>query len=483
MARKKYIITSAQACYYKNKDGDELPWGVKKGSRWAPKARPHENFLKGLETLAAETGAELMIVPVAGKNAREDILHKDLAKRDDIFEGSVLRLNKNLEVRDIVVPPQNVDPAAGKKEMVSLYNASLIFPHTKQRIAPVAVFNADLPRYLYTPGAVTLPNYNVANHRGDTAERQHVFGALAVEVLDEVYYNITNLRALKNGRFAINGKGYNGDSAPKEMDVDFMVLGDFHWGNEDAISMRATFEQLDRYKPKRVFIHDGIDGHSVNRHEKDSTLKRVREFKKGRLSLEKEFEYAYKKTLELSDFVGKNTEIYFVASNHHEFIPLYINGGRWMSDDIWNADIASYLYSRAIALDIPEKEIDDASYLIEEGIKRFGELPHNVHFLRLKDNLRRYGFQLASHGHKGSGGARGGNAKSRSVTGGGKSVSAHSHTMEVFGDTYIAGTNSILDQPYTFGQGTASIAANAVGYSNGTVQMLPMIEGRWMKDF
>jgi len=151
----------------------------------------------------------------------------------------------------------------------------------------------------------------------------------------------------------------------------------------------------------------------------------------------------------------------------------------WAKGDLWNAGIGAELLSSAVRLGVPEKEIDDASYLIEEGMKRHGSLPDNINFLRLKDNLRRHGYQLASHGHKGSHGSRGGSAKARSVVGGGKSISGHSHAMEVFGDTYIVGTSTQLDLPYTAGGGSAWIAANAVLYDNGTVQMLPIIGGKW----
>ncbi len=475
---KKYIITSAQACFYVNKDGDELPWGVKK--RGKAKAIPHYHFIDGLETYCKENNAKLIIMPVAGKNSIEDILHPDLVYRQDIFRGKKWVLNKNLQLRDIVVPPQNVDPATGKKSLVSKYDSSLIFPHTKQRFFPIPVFNTELPRYLYTPGACTLPNYNVANHRGDTAERNHVFGALLLEILDDVYYNITNIRALKNGKFSERGKLYDGDKTPKRTEVDFMVVGDYHFGNHDKKAIEATYEMIERFKPKKIFLHDFFDGYSINYHERSNSLKRVRKYKKGRLSLEKELEEDYKEIMRLIKIAGKKTNIYIVSSNHHEFLPRYINECEWAKGDLWNTDMGSYLFHKGINLELPENEIDDASYLIEEGMKKFGKIPERIKFLRVKDNFRRYGFQLAIHGDKGSGGSRGGSAKAREITGGGKSISGHSHTMEIHGETYIVGTNSLLDLSYTAGYGNAFIAANAIGHINGTVQILPIIEGKWM---
>jgi hypothetical protein len=481
METKKYLITSAQACYVINDDGDALPSGTNTNKRWAPKAIPHYNFLKGLETYCKENGAELLILPIAGKNIKEDVLHEDLENRKEIFRGEREVLNKNIQIRDIVVPPQNVDPATGKSTLVSDYNSSLIFAHTKQRFSPVPVFNANLPRYIYTPGAVTLPNYNVANHKGDTARRKHVFGALLVEVLDDVYYNVTNIRALKNGKFSERGKLYDGELTPKKSKVDFMVIGDYHLGNHDEQAVKATYEMIERFKPNKIFLHDFFDGYSVNHHEKENALRRAREYKKGRLSLEEELKMDRDEMVRLSGIAGKNTNIYVVSSNHHAFLPTYINGKEWVDRDLWNADFCSYLFHKGISLELPENEIDDASYLIEEGMKKIGPLPERIKFLRLKDNLRRYGFQLASHGDKGKFGTRGGGAQSREAIGGGKSVTGHSHSMEIYGNAYVVGTNGLLDQAYGAGYGSANIAANAIGYEDGTIQILPIIEGRWMK--
>ena len=191
-ARRKVLITAAQACYYENKEGDRLPWGGGRG-----KALPHVNLIEGFEKISEKIGAELIIVPIAGKRITEDILHPDLASRDDIFNGEVIRFNKNLQFRNLVAPPQNVDPTTGKARDVSKYSSSIIMPHSKQRYAPVAIHNSQIPNYIFSTGCVTRPNYSLANSRGDQARRDHVFGGLLVEVIDDTFYNIRNLRAQK----------------------------------------------------------------------------------------------------------------------------------------------------------------------------------------------------------------------------------------------------------------------------------------------
>lgn len=471
---KKYIITAAQGCYCYNKDGDLEPYGGGKA-----KALPHKNFLSGLETIARERGAEICIQPIAGKRVTESVLHESLNERHDIFWGESKILNRNIQLRNIVVPAQNVDPTSGKKTLVSKYGSSLIFAHSKQRYLPVPVFNADLPRYIYTTGAVTLPNYNLANHRGDTAERNHVIGALIVEVVDESCYNVRNIRALKNGKFVDLGWEYDRDKPPQKIAVDSLVLGDIHWGDHDPKTIAANYEMIDYFKPRRIFLHDFFNGSSVNHHQKDNYLEKIREFKRGRLFLDDELQACLKELIRLSKFAGSHTEIFIVSSNHAQFLPTYINSDAWRKNNLWNAEVGAFLFREGIINGKDEKSIDDASYLFEIGLKRHGRIPANVVFLRLKDNLRRYGYQLASHGHKGSHGARGGSAKTREITGGGKSITAHSHCMEIYGDTYIVGTSTQLDLPYTLGGGSAWIAANAVLYENGLVQMIPVIEGHW----
>ena len=477
---KKFLITSAQASYTVDKDGNELPWGSTTGLKNG-KAKPHEQFLSGLEHIASDTGAELMILPIAGRCAKEDVLHEDFDSRDDIKNNSLYRLNKNVQVRDVVVPPQNKDPATGKRELVGKYGSSIIFPHTKQRYQAVPEFQAGLPRYLYTPGAVTLPNYNTSNHRGDTAEREHVLGALMVEVLDDENYNIRNIRALKNGKFMDLGIEFNGKEKPKYIDADSLVLGDIHWGTHDEKTIQANNEMIEYFNPGNVFIHDFFDGHSVNYHERQNTMLRAREFKKGRLNLEDELRSGYEELKRLGrEF--PNTDFNIVSSNHHSFLPKYINNSDWANGDIWNAGIGSYLFNQATKFDMNENQIDDAAEMIKAGYEKFGDLPSNINFLKLSDSVKRYGVQLASHGDKGSSGARAGAAKSRAVTSGGKSITGHTHAMEVFGNTYIVGTSSILDQKYTAGYGNATLGGNAVLYKNGTTQMLPIIDGKWKSD-
>ena len=73
---KTYVLTSAQA-----------------------QANPQSDYFQGLNRYIKEVGAEpLIILPMIGQNAREDIdqLHKELWKYD--IEGGKRKLNNNVEI-------------------------------------------------------------------------------------------------------------------------------------------------------------------------------------------------------------------------------------------------------------------------------------------------------------------------------------------------------------------------------------------------
>lgn len=437
-------------------------------------ATPNKKFLEGLEYLSDKYDAKLIVLPIAGANIKETEINHLL--QPYLFTGKLNRINSNLQIRDICVPPQNKDPTAGKKELVGRYNSSIIYGHSKQRYQAIPTFNSGLPRYLYTTGSVTQPNYKRTNHRGDTAHREHQLGALLVNIHDKRIFSIRNIRAMRNGKFCDMGVEYNGGKE-KKAKVDSIVVGDTHYGVHDKRSHEIMYEMIKEFNPKSVFLHDFFDGGSINHHEEKSNLLRARKAMQGGLNLKDELQMGAKELKKLGSKFPRTT-FNLVASNHHRFLRDYIENPKlWGIKDIHNADVGSYLFNQAI--NNTEEDIDDIQFLIKTGYTHYGNIPKNIKFLKYSDSIRKFGFQLASHGDKGANGSRGGTARARSVIGGGKSISGHSHSMEIYGDTFIVGTSAKLNQVYTQGSANAQIGANAILYSNGMVQMLPFIEGVW----
>jgi hypothetical protein len=248
--------------------------------------------------------------------------------------------------------------------------------------------------------------------------------------------------------------------------VETLVLGDIHWGDHDLETIAANDEMIGYFNPKRVILHDFVNGHSVNPHEMKNTALRAKEFAKGRLSIQREFEEAHQELLRLAQ-KSPQTEFVLVADNHGYFFNKYINDGVFM-DEPFNTEFGTRMMSKMF----------EGFSAVEAGLRLTGEIPNNVRFLRSGDDYIVWGTQFANHGHRGNSGARG-STKSMEIAYS-KSVSGHTHAPEILRDTTVVGTSSKLDLPYTSGGGTKWMAANAVQYEGGRIQLLPIIQGKWM---
>jgi hypothetical protein len=275
------------------------------------------------------------------------------------------------------------------------------------------------------------------------------------------------VRAQRDGKFVDMGMKYDGRKKPSHSKVEALVLGDLHVGDTDRKTMQANYEMIDSFKPKRLFIHDLVNGHSVNPHERNNLMTRARNYEQGRLSLEAELDGCYNVLWDMAKMMGRR-EVNIVFSNHDFFIERYIENGDFINEP-WNLKLALKLAKAAIEGENPS----------EVGIRMMGKVPSNVHFLHLEDDYKVWGWQLASHGHKGTSGARG-SVQSRELAHG-KSITGHTHSPEILRDVVIVGTSTNLDLDYIKGGASSWMAANAVLYEGGLVQLLPIINGKWKR--
>jgi hypothetical protein len=460
---KTYVITSAQASYQeKQRRSGEIDH-VRRGTV----AALNQPLMKSLEAYCSAHNAELIILTMNGKDASEKIFHESVAERPELYHGN-RGLNSNIAVSDMVVPPQNVDPSTGRLRFAQR-DTTLVYAHPKQRLRPVPASNSKLPRLLITTGAVTHPNYNPENHRGDVAFRDHAYGAVVVEVIDDVNYNVRHLGARKNGSIIDLGERFSGGKLSNAV-TEALVLGDLHIGDTDPKTMVANYEMIDYFHPKRLMIHDLMSGNSINPHEKDNLMTRARKWEKGQLSLEGELRACNTELQKLANAVGRRRSVNIISSNHDFFLNRYLESGDFVKEP-WNTGLAIKLAAVAC----------DGGDPVEAGVRMMGNLPSNVHFLNLADDMKVWGWQLASHGHKGNSGARTASPLSRELAHG-KSITGHTHSPSVLRDTIIVGTSTHLGLPYTEGSAGAWMAANAVLYEGGLAQLIPIINGKWKGD-
>ena len=232
------------------------------------------------------------------------------------------------------------------------------------------------------------------------------------------------------------------------------------------LTKQANYEMIKYFNPKRLLLHDTFNGHSINPHEAHNLIGRSRNWKSGRLDLETELRECGEELKNLTR--AMKGQVYVVKSNHDVFLERYLQDGKFLNEP-WNAELAIRLgYELAIGNDP-----------LKEGIKLTSGIPKRLNFLELTSDLKVEGYQLASHGHKGNSGSRNASIRSRETAHGGKSITGHSHTPEILRDTIIVGTSTRLNLPYTDGSAGSWLAANAVLYKGGQVQLFPVVNGKW----
>lgn len=379
--KKTYVITSAQAL-----------------------AKPNNYFLDSLESYVDKIHAELIILPMIGNSASEDYIPENFHKR--ILDYGLLYqtkpLNENIGIEQFNVRPYQIDPITGLQRFAQR-EKSLVFASPKQRWSYIPHSNSKMPKALITTGASTKPNYatsqDVSAERrrlGNIALRDHEYGAIVVEILNEKKYHWRNLNSQKNGKFSDLSVEYDGRKT-RDVRPLAMVCGDWHIGYTDKKVRRVTLDIIAEYKPKRLILHDFFNGHSVSHHmQKQLIYQLIREgADKGNLSLEEELFLCGKELEKIANAVDKG-QIYVPQANHLEFLDRYLDESRFTKDPI-NARIALKLAS-AYA---------DGKNPVEEGIRYVYGVPENVTFLTRWDDLKVKGYQLGNHGDTGPGGRKG----------------------------------------------------------------------------
>lgn len=97
---KRYLITAAQGSYHLEYNSETKEYEpVKSGSV----ATVHDNLLRGFDKYCKMNDAELIILKMAGKNVRENVMHESLAEREELFFGN-RALNSNIKIADMIVP-------------------------------------------------------------------------------------------------------------------------------------------------------------------------------------------------------------------------------------------------------------------------------------------------------------------------------------------------------------------------------------------
>ena len=450
---RKFVITSAQAC-----------------------ATPNTNLLKSFDHYCNQNDARLIVLPMIGQSASEDIDQLHRVFLDYELENGTRKLNNNVSITQFNVRPYQIDPITGLNRFAQ-NGTTMIFASPKQRMKPIPHSNHKSPKYLVTTGACTLPNYasgmDVSAERrrlGNIALRDHVFGALIVEVENDKFFHMRHVRSNRSGKFIDLGKQYDKQGNVSSSVLEAMVCGDWHVGFTDPKIVNGTYDMIKQLKPKRIILHDFFNGASVSHHgaQKPYSENMLQVIDRGLGSLDHELKLCYDQLIELSKL--SDAEIFLVSSNHHAFLTRYLDEGRFLKD-LTNVRTSVKLLDYML-----ERDYNDP---IEAGIRMQGNLPLNVQFLKLDEDLRIKGYQLACHGDRGASGARGSIKSAENSFG--KSISGHVHSAQILRDTYIVGTMLPNNMYYTRGFASSWTNTHGLLWDDGSVQLTSFHDGKWRK--
>lgn len=421
-------------------------------------------LLRNLVTFADNHNVEkiyLFIMP--GKDQDETAVSPVLLDDQRIeflfLDKTGLKLNSNLKLFDTQILASQINPLTGfNRKLHRDYSYLLPSPKIRYMSFPNT---SKYPRFLATTGALTHGNYRLHTAQGRKAELEHEYGFAFIEVVDNKLFNYHPVAALKNGNFNYNREYYaNGQMTDQQPEA--LVLGDIHVGDTCPKTWKVTLKMIRDLKPKRVFLHDLFNGHSINHHERNNNLSKAAMWNKKMHVLEQEVEqclsFLTKLTTEFPD-----VQFYIVESNHDQFLAKYIGIENFLQDG-QNSVFACRLFV-AVSEGHTKPILELALHLV-------GKLPHNVTFLGEDDEYRVSGIGLHYHGHRGVNGARGtsasfSNNNLRLITG-------HEHSPKIHPNGMVVGTSTHLKLAYTKGAGSW-LNAHGLLYKSGKYTLLTII--------
>lgn len=433
--KKRYVITSA-----------------------VPGAKLNFKFFRSLEQYCKRNkNTELVIIPCPPLY-KDDVLDSRIPKELIVTDEKVL--NTNIHVSLLPIHPETSDPIAGLERYVQ-QEGCMILGSPKLRMKSVASPKSALPRVIMTTGAITK-QYNKATRRGITAAKDHVNGAVIVEVDNANVFHFRHITANNTkGYFIDLGVKYYPNGKKVKEHIEVLTPGDYHCWFTDPKVRASLLSILKNYKVNNLILHDFFDGISVNPHVRNKRLERGLLGDMGDLT--KELDFGAK---ELSILSAKARNTYIVDSNHDDFLD------RWLEAAEYVDDARNHVIGLELAL-AKARGHAPLEYAFRKRFKYRG-----VRFLKTDDSLKltKGRIEYAVHGHKGANGSQGTmNTLEKAY---GSITYGHSHSPNVYRAAYNVGTSSLLKLPYNEGA-SSWMHTSEIAYRDGSRQLINFINGKW----
>lgn len=376
--------------------------------------------------------------------------------------------------------PTAGDPLSGLETYS--HRKSAIFPHAKLAMRSVATMKGEGVKLNYTTGTITQKNY-IQKKAGLVGEHHHIYGALIVEVNSDGNWWVRQIEADKDGTIYDLDVKVVKEHVTTGNRVEAINWGDIHATDIDPQVMKAALGEdgmLSSLRPKYQFMHDVLNGTSVNHHEAKNVHATYARHLQGFDSVEAELRMT---AHVLWAYQRKSVKTVVVDANHDRWL------ARWLREHDYRKDPVNaifYLDAQSAML----KAIRDNKELnLTEWSLKYETVANNtrdskktnvedVQFLKTDEPFTICDGQIecGMHGDLGPNGSRGTPANLKRV--GRRANTGHTHACGIYDGLYVAGTSTKLDCGYNVGPSSWS-HSHVVSYPNGKRAIISVYAGKW----
>jgi hypothetical protein len=419
----------------------------------------HEQFLEAIQLYCKVNKATLLILV-----ADNDIANLPEALINENIVFTDVPLNSNLYLSAIKILPKMIDPVTGL-DRIGGKTGSFIFGSPKQRLKFVPVrSDSMIPHCIMTTGALTMPSYMGRKYyqkRTDyLAEQDHKLGAIVVEIEDNTYFHFRQVQLDKDGGFTDLGKRYS--DKVEDNAAEALVMGDLHSGYTDPTVLKCWLDVAKETNCKRVVIHDGFDGTSINHHNKDRIIEQAILAKEDKLDLEDEL-LRYANTLDKLSLSFNAIDI--VYSNHDKFLTKYLNTGMYVKDP------HNHLISLMLGIQAVNKN-NAIEWYVSQRLRH----KDRFNWLKQDESMKICGVECGDHGDNGPNGSKGTIVSLEKCQE--KAVYGHSHTPQILREAYQVGTSTYLRLSYNDGP-SSWFNTSCLIYKGGYRQLINSVRGKY----
>ena len=370
--------------------------------------------------------------------------------------------------------PTTRDPLAGFETFSG--RQSCIFPHAKIAMRAVPATEGSGAKLMYTTGTVTTKNY-IQKRAGLLAEFHHTFGGLIVEVDSQGVWKVRQLDAeSETGTiYDLNLKVENG-AVTNGHRIEAIVFGDIHATIIDptvlALSATAPGNMLDVLKPRYVFIHDLMEGASVNHHEARRPLARFKTALRDLTVVTNELQATADV---LKNYYRRDSHIVVVNSNHDRWLDRWLDEFNPQFDDARNLEI----YHDGNAARMAHHRLCGGTLnVLAYLIHKHTDFTTPATFLGVDESFLICDKRLecGQHGDLGPNGSRGSALQLSKV--GRRSIVGHYHSAGIWDGLYAVGTSTDFRMGYNVGPSSWT-HSHCIVYPNGKRAIITMYENAW----